>query len=117
MSFVPGRVTRDWNPPMYGRPQLTDSENSPKELERYYRAYYNREMGAALGREGDWAYTERFHVRQVMWNAALHGACRLEIRKKLVADGDAMDILDHWARCAWSGGSLERLISQRGRFC
>lgn len=74
-------------------------------------------MGAALGREGDWAYTEKSHVRQVMWNAALHGACRLGICKKLVqvvvgADGDAMDILYDLGMGRLTRGKLERLISQ-----
>lgn len=121
-ASYPSWITRDFNPLMYGWPQLAGSENSPEELERY-RAYYNGEMGEALGWEGDWVYTERSHVRQAVWNAAMSGMCRLDNCRKLVqvAVGEEEDVLDilyglgtgHLSEGDWSSvkDKLERLIS------
>lgn len=96
-TSYPSFITRDWNPLMYGWPKLAHSENSPEELE-HYRAYYNQQMGSALGREGDWIYTEKSHVTEAVWNAALNSTCRPGICTKLVqaavgAEEDATDIL------------------------
>lgn len=79
----PSWITRDWDPLMYGWPKMKESENSPEELERY-RAHYDREMGAAMGYEGDWAYTRKSHVREAVWIAALNSMNRLEICRKMV---------------------------------
>lgn len=120
-SIYPSWITRDWNPLMYGWPKLADSEDSPQELERY-RAYYNQQMGVALGQD-DWIYTEKSHVRQAIWIAALSGECRLGICRKLVQtvvdeDLDATDILydlgtDRLSETDWSTlkSKLGRLIS------
>jgi aminoglycoside phosphotransferase (APT) family kinase protein len=96
-TSYPSFITRDWNPLMYGWPKQADSENSPEELERY-RAYYNQQMGSALGQEGEWMYTEKSHITEAVWNAALDGTCRLEICAKLIQtavgeEEDAMNIL------------------------
>ncbi|KAK3935091.1 hypothetical protein QBC46DRAFT_58533 [Diplogelasinospora grovesii] len=91
----PSWITRDWDPLMYGWPKLTDSENSPEELERY-RKHYNREMGAALGGKGDWKYTQKSQIWEAVWIAALNRRHRLEICRKLVqvTQGDEVDALD-----------------------
>lgn len=121
-TSYPSFITRDWNPLMYGWPKLADSENSPEELERY-RAYYNQQMGSALGWAGDWMYTEKSHIAEAIWNAALDGACRTEICTKLVqaavgAEEDATDILydlgtDRLDENAWHAvkDKLGRLVS------
>ena len=112
-TSYPSFITRDWNPLMYGWSPQADSENSPEELERSsqadsenspdelerYRAYYNQQMGRALGRKGDWMYTEKSHITEAVWNAALDGKCRVEICAKLIQEAmgvekaAAMDIL------------------------
>lgn len=79
----PGWITRDWDPLMYGWPKMTESENSPEELERY-REHYNEVLGAALQRQGDWTHTEKSHVREAVWIAALNICNRLEICRKFV---------------------------------
>lgn len=82
-SRYPGWVTRDWDPLMYGWPEMKESENSPEELEQY-REHYDREMGAAMGQQGDWGYTRKSHIREAVWIAALNGMNRLEICRKIV---------------------------------
>jgi hypothetical protein len=93
----PAWITRDWDPLMYGWPKLTDSEDSPDTLQRY-RTFYNEELGKALARRVDWKFTEKSHIVEAMWIAALHPTNRLEICRKLVAEalggGDDVDALD-----------------------
>ena len=48
---------------MYGWPKQVDLENSPEALE-WYSAYYNQQMGSALGQEGDWMYTEKSNITE-----------------------------------------------------
>ncbi|KAI1132260.1 kinase-like domain-containing protein [Nemania abortiva] len=88
----PGWTTRDWDPLMYGWPKMADSEDSPEALERY-RAHYNIELGKALKWQGDWKYTEKSHIFEAIWIAALHRLNRLEICRKFVqaAAGDSID--------------------------
>ncbi|KAI2621594.1 kinase-like domain-containing protein [Hypoxylon sp. NC1633] len=92
-ASYPNWITRDWDPLLYGWPVLGDSEDSPEALERY-RAYYNEELGKALSHRGDWKFTEKSHITQAVWTAALHGLNRWEICRKLIqvalgADADA----------------------------
>ncbi|KAI5865644.1 hypothetical protein GGS23DRAFT_560127 [Durotheca rogersii] len=96
-SGYPSWITRDWDPLMYGWPRMKDSENSPEELDRY-REHFDREMGAALGWEGDWIYTKKSHIREAVWIAALHSLNRPEICRKLVevaigGQGEEVDAL------------------------
>ncbi|KAL2023919.1 hypothetical protein VTK56DRAFT_696 [Thermocarpiscus australiensis] len=117
-SCYPSWITRDWNPLMYGWPKLADSENSPQELD-FYRAYYNQHIGVALGREGDWAYTERSHLYQAVWIAILDGRCRLEICRKLVqaamgAEVDATDVLYDLGTACLSENDWSMLKSKLG---
>lgn len=90
----PGWITRDWDPLMYGWPHMPDSEDSPEALE-HYRAYYNKELGRALGWKDDWAFTEKSHLSEAIWNAALNSQSRLEICRKFVqsALGETSDAL------------------------
>ncbi|AEO67161.1 uncharacterized protein THITE_14102, partial [Thermothielavioides terrestris NRRL 8126] len=79
----PGWITRDWDPLMYGWPKMADSEDSPEALAQY-RAYYNDEMGKALDWQGDWKFTEKSHITEAVWIAALNRINRLEICRKFV---------------------------------
>lgn len=79
----PGWITRDWDPLMYGWPQMADFEDSPDTLERY-RAFYNNELGKALGHEEDWEFTEKSHIAEAVWIATLNYPNRTEICRKLV---------------------------------
>ncbi|KAI1195567.1 kinase-like domain-containing protein [Nemania serpens] len=93
----PGWITRDWDPLMYGWPKMADSEDSPETLERY-RAHYNTELGKAHKWQGDWIYTQKSHIFEAIWIAALHRLNRLEICRKFIQavagdDADASDIL------------------------
>ncbi|KAF4458869.1 hypothetical protein FALBO_14385 [Fusarium albosuccineum] len=91
----PGWITRDWDPLMYGWPKMAESEDSPETLGRY-RAYYNRELGKALEWQGDWQFTEKSHIAEAIWIAALHYPNRLEICRKFVqvVAGDNTEALD-----------------------
>lgn len=91
----PGWITRDWDPLMYGWPKMSESEDSPETLGRY-RAYYNTELGKALEWSGDWQFTEKSHMAEAIWIAALHRPNRLEICRKFVqvAAGDDTESLD-----------------------
>ncbi|KAH7312745.1 hypothetical protein B0I35DRAFT_437658 [Stachybotrys elegans] len=93
----PGWITRDWDPLMYGWPEMADSEDSPEILGRL-RAYYNDELGKALQHQGDWMLTEKSHVLEAVWIASLNPMNRLEICRKLAhealdGDADATDVL------------------------
>lgn len=91
----PGWIMRDWDPLMYGWQKMADSEDSPHALGRY-RAYYNAELGKALEGSGDWRFTEKSHIAEAIWIAALHQPNRLGICRKFVqiAVGDDADPLD-----------------------
>ena len=86
----PSWITRDWDPLVYGWPIMSDSEDSPEALESY-RAYYNKELGKALDWQGDWEFTEKSHIAEAVWIAALNSTNRGHICGKLVqvaAGGD-----------------------------
>ncbi|KAK1765059.1 hypothetical protein QBC33DRAFT_180550 [Phialemonium atrogriseum] len=91
----PGWITRDWDPLMYGWPKTAESEDSPVTLERY-RAYYNTDLGKALKWQGDWNSTDKSHMAEAIWIAALRRHNRLEICRKFVqvAAGDDIKALD-----------------------
>ncbi|KAL7923764.1 kinase-like domain-containing protein [Trichoderma austrokoningii] len=90
----PGWITRDWDPLMYGWPEMTESEVSPETLGQY-REHYNKELGKALKSSGDWKFTEKSHVAEAIWIAALHRINRLEICRKFVqVAGDDTDSLN-----------------------
>lgn len=91
----PGWITRDWDPLMYGWPKMAESEDSPETLRRY-RAYYNAELGKALEWSGDWQFTEKSHMAEAIWIAALHRHNRMEICRKFVqvTAGDDTESLD-----------------------
>ncbi|KAI1188728.1 kinase-like domain-containing protein [Nemania serpens] len=90
----PGWITRDWDPLMYGWPNMADTEDSPETLERY-RAHYNTELGKFHEGQGDWKYTGKSHLFEAIWIAALHRLNRLEICRKFVqaATGEGTDAL------------------------
>jgi hypothetical protein len=80
---------------MYGWPKMAESENSPETLGRY-RAHYNAELGKALMWSGDWQFTDKSHMAETIWIAALHRLNRLEVCRKFVqvAAGDDVESLD-----------------------
>ncbi|XXG99976.1 hypothetical protein Hte_006317 [Hypoxylon texense] len=98
----PSWITRDWDPLMYGWPYSLDSEgfrdnkdspdneDSPEALERY-RAYYREELGKALDFKGDWKFTDKSHITEAVWIAALRGVNRMEICRKLVQTALGVD--------------------------
>ncbi|KAF4448121.1 hypothetical protein F53441_8437 [Fusarium austroafricanum] len=95
-AAYPGWLTRDWDPIMYGWPDITDFEDSPDALQRY-RSHYNKELGKALSWKGDWELTENSHVNEAIWIAALSPMNRLEICRKFVGLAlrlDKEDVLD-----------------------
>jgi hypothetical protein len=111
----PGWITRDWDPLLYGWPKMADSEDSPETLERC-RAYYNDELGKALGYQGDWILTKKSHILEAAWIASLNPMNRLEICRKLVyeaLDGemDAMDVLYDIGADDYEGDQWEKLVA------
>lgn len=119
----PGWITRDWDPLVYGWPKMAETEDSPETLGRY-RAYYNTELGKALKWQGGWQLTEKSHMMEAIWIAALHQHNRLEICRKFVqvAVGDSVEALDvlydigtgRYGEEDWMilEGNLRRLIGQ-----
>ncbi len=90
-AAYPGWISRDWDPLMYGWPMLPDSENSPDELERY-RKHYNEAMGEAMGKSGDWEFTEKSHVWEAVWIAATNSMNQLDICRKFIEQAGDVDM-------------------------
>ncbi|EGS22068.1 uncharacterized protein CTHT_0039530 [Thermochaetoides thermophila DSM 1495] len=83
-SAYPYFLTRDWDPLMYGWPNIS-SEDSPEALAAY-RAHYSSELGRALGRQGDWVFTDKSHLTMAVWISTLNPANRLEICQKFLTE-------------------------------
>lgn len=75
-AAYPRWIVRDWDPVYWG---FKEDRSDPFSQ---HRAYYNAQLGAALGKKGDWKWSERANLFQALEGAAFDRRSRSEICAK-----------------------------------
>ena len=80
----PGFITRDWDPIMYGYPQ-EENENSPEELTRYRKIYFDK-MAQMLDGKGDTMFVAKSHIFENLSIASSSDMNRRDIIRKVLRE-------------------------------